>query len=73
MSDQGRLIFNSRGESAKATVDGDKVRVQASAFHYVDWSEGITVEVEFSKREAAAFALQVLDAAGYAAEVERRA
>jgi hypothetical protein len=34
---------------------------------------GYTVEVVFSKREAAAFALQVLDAAGYAAEVERRA
>jgi hypothetical protein len=78
MSEQGRLIINARGESAKAITHGKSVTVQATARAdrcYFQRENGIvtsqvTTEVEFTRREAAAFALQILDAAGYAAEIK---
>lgn len=88
MSDQGRLIINARGESAKAIAVDKGVRVQVTAridamsLHLASgawmlatdvdadyaWTEACS-EIELPKREAAALALQILDAAGYGAEV----
>lgn len=69
-----RLIINRNGESARAmqVLRSTNVRVQCNALlHYENKNTGqVTMEVEFAPREAVALALQILDAAGYAAEIQ---
>jgi hypothetical protein len=79
-----RLIINAGGETVRAMdVDGGKVRVQVYAhlnhatvaLAQPDGRNGSqivghTVEVELARNDAAAFALQVLNAAGYSAAIE---
>lgn len=74
--EQGRLIINRTGESAKAiqVLRGTGIRLQCNALlYFINTQKGmITAEVEFAPREAVALALQILDAAGYAAEAHPR-
>lgn len=72
----GRLIINARGESAKAIATDGGVRVQMTGLNDSMSTFGDlvnTMELRFSKREVVALALQILDAAGYAATAQARA
>lgn len=72
MSEQGRLIINARGENAKAIAHGTSgvmLQVTAHADRTTHMNHGTTVEIELTKRECAALALQMLDAAGYSAAI----
>jgi hypothetical protein len=70
-----RLIINSRGETIKAIdlADG-RVRLQVAALadSLTLTTRGATVEIEFSRQEAAALCLSLADAIDMACELTPR-
>lgn len=71
MSDTGRLIINTRGETFKAMREGDKVTLRTITLEdAVTWTRaGYTADTRFSLREAQGIIIQIANACGLAVEI----
>lgn len=71
MTGQGRLIINTRGETAKV-INDNPARLQIAArlnnVYPFALQHFVTAELELNPREMIALAAQLADVAGYAAE-----